>query len=265
MRLDRHEVEESLRSVKKIKPDTALLRKIFSLIDLTSLNESDTEREIATLCEKAIYPHGHVAAVCVYPPFVKQCVKHLKDKPIRIATVANYPLGRDTIEHTLQTIRHCIADGANEMDVVFPYARYLAGDRETARAFVQKCKEVCGKHILLKVILETSALQELPLIDEVCYDMIMSGADFIKTSTGKMGVGATIESSAVILLTLKKTFEKTGKAVGFKAAGGITTIDQAIQYVELAEYIMGPDWVHPTRFRIGASQLLDALLKKLSG
>lgn len=263
MRFDRHEVELSLKSIHSLAPDEMRLKKMLTLIDLTSLNDSDTKSTIAELCQKAVTPYGKVAAVCVYPQFVKQAAKALAHQAIHVATVANFPYGKDSVEHTLNSIRASIAEGAQEIDVVFPYARYLSGDRETTRFFVKECKKACGPHILLKVILETGALQELPVIDEVAYEVILAGADFIKTSTGKLGIGATLEASAVILLTIKKMIDKFKCHVGFKAAGGIRSIEQALQYVELAEYIMGKDWVNSTNFRLGTSQLVDMVLKEL--
>jgi deoxyribose-phosphate aldolase len=262
MRLDRNELREALSAANGILLNDHALARILSLIDLTSLNDTDTIETTTALCRKAVTSRGHVAAVCVYPQFVTHAVNDLSETPVRIATVVNFPLGNDPTEKAVRDIQQAIAEGADEIDLVFPYARYLSGDRETARAFVQRCKATCGPHVLLKVILETGALQELPVIDEASYDAIMAGADFIKTSTGKLGLGATLEAAAVMLLTIRNMAPSLQHRVGFKASGGIRTVEQAARYVKLAEHIMGPEWVTPQTFRLGASQLVDEIMTK---
>ncbi len=233
-------------------------KKILSLIDLTSLNENDTEASITALCQKAVTPHGHVAAVCVYPRFVKQVAETLVNKPVKIATVVNFPHATDSLENSLQSIKQSIADGAQEIDVVFPYPRYLEGDKNFAHDFIAQCKKMCGEKILLKAILETGALQKSQIIAQVCDMVILAGADFLKTSTGKIAVGATGEAADIMLRAIKKS----KRLVGFKASGGVRTLEQAMQYLELATQIMGPNWVMPRTFRIGASQLVDEVLTK---
>lgn len=263
MRVDKNELQASLNSVSRGLLDTPFLKKILSLIDLTSLNETDTSENIAKLCEKAVTTYGHVAAVCIYPQFVKQAVKALAGKPVKIATVANFPHGNDTFEFTVKTIKEAIVNGAHEIDVVFPYERYLAGDHEVARAFIQACKTACGHHTLLKVIMETSALHDPAVIAEASYEAVLGGADFLKTSTGKKGIGATLEAAGAMLLIIRNMRPEIKRTVGFKASGGIRTIEQAKHYIELAQHIMGIDWVTPNTFRIGASQLVDAVIAKL--
>ena len=230
--------------------------RILSLIDLTSLNDSDTDATIAVLCKKAVTPIGVVAAVCVYPQFVQQAAIALRGKAVKIATVVNFPRGTDSLEIVLRLIESAIGNGAQEIDVVFPYRLFLSGNKEAARDFVQACKKACGEEVLLKIILETGALKEKNIIAEASQIAIAAGADFLKTSTGKIEVGATLEAAEVMLLEI----EKSGRAVGFKASGGVRTIDQAEKYIELADRIMGPDWATPRTFRLGASQLLETLL-----
>lgn len=240
--------------------DAVFFKKIISLIDLTSLNETDTDATIKTLCEKAVTHFGYVAAVCVYPKFVNQARQLLAKTPIKIATVVNFPVGNDSLPMILSTIEQSIRDGANEIDLVFPYQQYLAGDHESALEIIRQSKKICGETILLKVILETGAIPDLKILEQISEAVIVAGADFLKTSTGKIEIGATLESARVMLETIKKSDVN----VGIKISGGVRTIEQAAQYIQLAEQIMGQDWVNKNRFRIGASQLVDVVIQALS-
>lgn len=233
-----------------------LAKKVFSLLDLTSLNETDDAARIAALCNKAQGPLGHVAAVCVFPCFVKQVSTILANTSIKIATVTNFPFGTEAIESVNQSIFDSIHHGAHEIDVVFPYVRYLAGEKKQACDFITECKKMCGEDILLKVILETGAIKDPLLVTEISQRVILAGADFLKTSTGKIATGATLEAATLMLTAIKST---SSQSVGFKASGGIRTIEQALQYIQLAEKIMGADWVNPEHFRLGASSLVDSI------
>ncbi len=232
--------------------------RLFELIDLTSLNDTDNAETISVLCQKATLKQHHVAAVCVYPSFVAQAKKLLASQSVRIATVVNFPDGTDSLENTLALIHQTIVEGADEIDVVFPYPNYLRGEKEKACDFIRACKAACGETILLKVILETGALLDVSLIAEVSYHVCYAGADFLKTSTGKIPVGATLSAAQAMLSVI----QKIPRSIGLKVSGGIRTIEQAEQYVKLAEEIMGTDWISPSHFRIGASQLVDVLHKK---
>lgn len=231
------------------------LQQMLSLIDLTSLNDADTSETITLLCQKAVTPHGHVAAICVYPQFVGQVSAFLKNKPVKTATVANFPSATDTVDEVVRSIRQSIADGAEEIDVVFPWPLWLRGEKEPAYDFIRICKAACGENILLKVILETGALPD-SAIAEMSHHVCHAGADFLKTSTGKISVGATLTAARVMLETIRKM----PRSIGFKVSGGVRTVAQASHYMELAEEIMGRDWVTPKHFRIGASQLVDAII-----
>ncbi len=226
--------------------------RIFSLIDLTSLNATDSEASIEALCGKAVTQEGRVAAFCIYPRFIKTAVHALKNKSINIAVVANFPQGTETLQAVQQSIRQAIAEGANEIDAVFPYEKWMAGEREEAKDFVRHCKKTCGESVLLKVILETGALQTPGLIKTAAQDVIEAGADFIKTSTGKIEIGATLESAELMLGAIRNA----KRVVGLKVSGGIRTLAQAQQYIELANRTMGKDWVTPHTFRIGTSRVL---------
>jgi deoxyribose-phosphate aldolase len=238
-----------------------LPQKLLTVMDLTSLNETDSSASIAALCQKAMASVPHVAAVCVYPAFVKQAAETLAGSGIKIATVANFPHGNDPLDTVVASIQQSISDGAQEIDLVFPYAQYLAKEVVPVREFIQKCKEACGPHVLLKVILETGALNDPQIIADASRDVLLAGADFLKTSTGKFAVGATIPAATVMIMTIKEMTHELNRSIGFKVAGGIRTIEQASQYVVLANQMMGPNWVVPQTFRIGASQLLDEILK----
>ncbi len=253
-------VAEHIALLTPVVPDMALRRRLYSLIDLTSLNHDDSEASIAALCNKAQSSLGHVAALCVYPDFVPVVTAAFARTPIKTATVVNFPEGAGSLESVLVEISQCLQLGAQEIDVVFPYQRYLAGEQQYAHQFVSVCKAACGDDVTLKVILETGALLDPAIIADASYEALAAGADFIKTSTGKISEGATLEAAATMLLVIKHTEPQVKHRLGFKAAGGIRTISQAAQYLELADRIMGREWVTPATFRIGASKLVDELL-----
>lgn len=241
------------------KVSEALLQKIISVIDLTSLQATDTEESIGALCAKATLPLGHVAAVCVYPRFVQLVAEQFSGTPIKVATVANFPAGSAPLEAVVQDIQRSIAAGASEIDVVFPYVRYFAGDKQYARSLVQACKAACGPQVLLKVILETGAFSDLVMLASACEDAVKNGADFVKTGTGKIKVGATLEAAATILVVIQRMQPILRQQIGLKVSGGIRTLNEATQYINLANKIMGPDWVNKRTFRIGASKLVDEI------
>ncbi len=241
------------------KLDISLLKKIISVIDLTSLNDSDDDKTIIQLCQLATTPLGPVAAVCIYPRFVPLAVKQLQDTPIPVATVSNFPNGDQPLEQVLTEIKASLNNGAAEIDVVMPYHAYLRGDREGVRHFLAACKSTCDQKIL-KVILETGALDQPEIIANATHDAITAGADFIKTSTGKHPIGATLAAAEIIL----KTILASEYEVGLKVSGGIRTIAQACSYIELSENILGEEWLAAGNFRIGASHLLHEVTHNLT-
>lgn len=252
-------VEEHIQTLKPVSLTTELYQRIYSLVDLTSLNETDTEVSIIEFFKKATSPLGHVAAICVYPQFVRLAATQFSGTPIKVATVANFPEGNSSSEKILAEINQALTNGAQEIDIVFPYERYLAGEHQSARTLVSACKVACGLGVTLKVILETGALIEPVMIADACYDVIIAGADFVKTSTGKISQGATLEATTVMLLVVKHLRTQLKREIGVKISGGIREVQQAAQYIQLAEQIMGHDWVNPSSFRIGASKLVDEL------
>lgn len=252
-------IREQVDALKPVQTNTALVQKLYHLVDLTSLNENDTESSVADFFNDAINPFGHVAAVCVSLRFVRMAATQFADTAVKVATVANFPSGDASIEEVLIEIGRALEDGAQEIDVVFPYQRYLAGERHYAHTFIETCKSACGEHVALKVILETGALKDLAIIAEASFDALMAGADFIKTSTGKIEQGATLEAAATMLLTIKKVQPQLQRTIGLKISGGIRDVATAAQYLELADSIMGMNWASPKTFRIGASRLVQEI------
>ena len=236
-------------------------QQAIGLLDLTSLNADDDAAKIAKLCAKALTPRGPVAAVCVWPRFVAQCRTALGDSGVQVAAVANFPHGAADIAGALADTNAIVAAGGDEVDVVFPYNAWLNGDKALGSDLVAHCKSACGDQARLKVIIESGCLLRAETIAEVSEAAIEAGAGFIKTSTGRTIIAATLEAARVMLGVIKKK----GGACGFKAAGGIRDAGTAAQYLDLAAKILGEDWISARRFRFGASGLLDSLLAELSG
>ena len=235
-------------------------RQALQLMDLTSLNEDDTPEAIIALCRQASTEAGNTAAICIYPRFIPLARKTLKSlglNDVTIATVTNFPDGGDDVDIAVAETRAAVAYGADEVDVVFPYRALMAGNETVGAELVKRCKEACGANVLLKVIIESGELKDEALIRRASEIAIDAGADFIKTSTGKVPVNATTESARIMLETIRDS----GKTnVGFKPAGGIKTAEDAAVHLELADTIMGPEWVDRNHYRFGASSLLGNLL-----
>lgn len=255
------ELASQLKAVQGLRFLPAYREEIIPLIDLTRLHKEDTAENMAVFAQGAVTAYGKVAALCVYPRFVKQMASLLKESDVKIATVVNFPSGNESIQQVLQEIQYSIAEGAEEIDVVFPYQTYLKGHEEDAIALIRHCKTVCSTHCL-KVILETGALKEPFIIAKATKAVVRAGADFVKTSTGQYPEGASLEAAAVILLTLSKISTHINHPVGLKVSGSIREPLQAWQYVQLAKNILGESWVNPTHFRIGASHLLTRLIEE---
>ncbi|MCL1124700.1 deoxyribose-phosphate aldolase [Shewanella surugensis] len=232
------------------------------LMDLTSLNDNDTDQVIIDLCHKALTPAGHTAAICIYPRFIpiaRKTLNELGGEDIRIATVTNFPHGNDDIAIAILETRAAVAYGADEVDVVFPYRSLMAGNETAGFELVKACKEACGDDVKLKVIIESGVLEDKGLIRKASELSIDAGADFIKTSTGKVAVNATLEAAEVMITVIS---EKNPQ-VGFKPAGGVRDAAAAAEFLELAERLLGRDWATPETFRFGASSLLTHLLATL--
>jgi len=237
--------------------DTEVARLAISLLDLTDLADDTTSAAAASLCERA--RRAHVAAVCVWPQFVTLCSDTLDGSGVRIATVVNFPSGEESIGEVLDTTSRALVDGADEIDVVLPYRAWLRGDTHAAADVLDGVRDLSSSGnpmATVKVIIETGELPDRAAIDRASHFAIAHGADFVKTSTGKTPVSATLDAAETII----EAIDVSGKPVGFKASGGIRTVDDARSYLELAATLMGEEWISPKTFRFGASSLLDALL-----
>jgi len=237
----------------------AVAERAIRLLDLTSLGENDDDATVAALCNRAATTPGPLAAVCIWPRFITLARGLLEHSGVRVAAVANFPAGGDDIAAAVLDAEDIVNQGGEEVDLVMPYARWLAGDTKVASEMIAACKAVCGSRVLLKVILETGRLQDPAKIYAAGRDAIEAGADFIKTSTGKIEVSATLEAAEAMLRAIKDS----GADVGFKAAGGIRDTATAGAYLALADRLMGANWADARHFRFGASGLLDDLLAVL--
>ena len=238
----------------------AVAKKVLGLIDLTSLNDNDTDVEIKNLCASAVTQYGNVAAICIYSRFIPLAKKLLKNSKIKIATVTNFPHGSHDLDMAMLETELAIKRGASEVDIVFPYHELIAGRFDIAAKMIKEAKKICGKK-KLKVIIESGELKTKQLIRQAAEISIANGADFIKTSTGKVAVNATLEATEIMLRTIKAS----GKKCGFKAAGGVKTVEQAAKYLELTAKIMGDRWITAKNFRFGASSLLNNVISVLKG
>lgn len=240
--------------------DTA--QKALSLLDLTDLTDTCDAAAIEKLCAQAQTPFGTTAAICIWPRFVAQARGILgKGHAVKIATVVNFPAGDLTVAEVVAETKQAIADGADEIDLVIPYRDFITGDEAAVTEMVAAIKAVCTPPVRLKTILETGELKDPALIREASDLAIAAGADFIKTSTGKVAVNATLQAAEIMLNAIKAT----GKPVGFKPAGGVRTVGDAAEYLSLAASILGDNWATPKTFRFGASGLLGDILSVLGG
>lgn len=250
--------------------DIEKLKTIFSCIDNTTLEGADTQMKVRTLCtntlgmvdsSRGIHP---VAAVCVYPTFVRQSKQLLEGSGIHVASVAgSFPAGQSPIEVKAMEVRYALDEGADEIDMVISRGSFLEGDYQKVFDEIATLKTLCNdRH--LKVILETGELLTPDNIYKASMLAMEAGADFIKTSTGKIPVSATPEAAQVMLTAIADFKAKTGKQVGFKAAGGISTPEQALEYYDLTFDILGGECANNQYFRIGASRLTNRLFALLT-
>ena len=237
-------------------------RLALACLDLTSLNDGDTEADIARLCERAQGRHGSVAAVCVWPRFAAFARARLP-AAVGVAAVANFPDGSADVERAVRDTQAIVAAGAQEVDVVLPVARLQHGDEPACAALLAAVRAACPGRVL-KVILETGVLHEPALIRAASDLALDAGADFLKTSTGKVAVGATLPAAQVMLEAIA-AHPAARNRVGFKAAGGVRTVADAGRYLAVVEAVLGAGALTPARFRIGASGLLDAIEATLGG
>ena len=258
---------------KKVDENNTLEVKkfLFNCIDLTTLKCTDSEESVLKFTEKVNefddkYPHlKNVAAICVYPNFAKIVSESLEVESVGIACVSGgFPSSQTFQEIKIAETAMAIHDGATEIDIVLSVGKFLSGDYEGVCDEIQELKSVCGeKH--LKVILETGALKSAENIKKASILSIYSGADFIKTSTGKESPAATPEAAYVMCNTIKEYYAKTGNKIGFKPAGGINTVHDALVYYTIIKEVLGEEWLTNELFRLGTSRLANLLLSEIVG
>lgn len=253
------------------------LRLAVSMVDLTTLEGKDSPQKVRALCAKAVRPDAsqpdipHVGAVCVYPELVEVAYEALAGSGVHLASVATgFPSGQYPIDIRLEDVKRAIELGADEIDMVISRGALLAGEDERVHAEICAVKDVCvnsrtpdGHAAHLKVILETGELETYDLVRWASDLAIDAGADFIKTSTGKINPAATMSVTLVMLEAIRDHYLRTGEKIGMKPAGGIKTAKQSLHYLVMVKETLGDAWLTPDLFRFGASSLLNDLLMQL--
>jgi deoxyribose-phosphate aldolase len=271
--IDQVAVEERAATLAKrsIKRESKVfaLELAVRMTDLTTLEGADTPGKVAALASKAVRPDPSdasvpsVAAVCVYPNLVPTALERVRGSGVKVASVATaFPSGQSPLETKLDEVRWVVEQGADEVDMVIDRGAFLAGRYAKVYDEIVRVKEVCGE-THLKVILETGELGTYDNVRRASLLAIAAGADFIKTSTGKLPSSATLPVALVMLEAIRDVHEETGKRVGFKPAGGIRNAKQAVQHLVLVHETLGVDWLTPDLYRFGASSLLNDILMQL--
>lgn len=269
------EIEETLAAVRRALPknrNEKVYKRCFGAIDLTSLNSTDSKDRIDRFVTRAVelpnhYPEvPNVASVCVYPVFVETAGMAIGDSGMSITSVCGgFPSSQTYLEVKMLETAMAVENGADEVDVVISIGEFLNGEYDLMGNEIEMLRNEIGDDIVLKVILESGILVAPEAIHRASVIAMLAGADFIKTSTGKAAVAATPEAAVVMCRAIRTFAEKTGRQVGFKAAGGISTAEDALLYYTIAEQVLGEEWLSPERFRIGASGLGNRLLSAIVG
>ena len=248
-----------------------VLKEIYACLDLTTLKCTDNAESVLALTEKVnsleeTHPDlKNVAAICVYPNFAGIVSQSLEVEGVEIACVSGgFPSSQTFPEVKIAETALALKEGATEIDIVLSVGKFLSGDYEGVCDEIQELKDLCGDKSL-KVILETGALKSAENIKKAAILSMYSGADFIKTSTGKEAPGATPYAAYVMCKAIKEYYAKSGRKVGFKAAGGITSVEDALLYYNIVEDVLGKEWLNSKLFRIGTSRLADLLLNEIAG
>lgn len=248
-----------------------ILKEIYSCLDLTTLKCTDNAESVLAFTEKVnaldeTHPDlKNVAAICVYPNFAGIVSQSLEVEGVEVACVSGgFPSSQTFPEVKIAETALALKEGATEIDIVMSVGKFLSGDYEGVCDEIQELKDLCGDKSL-KVILETGALKSAENIKKASILSMYSGADFIKTSTGKEAPGATPEAAFVMCKAIKEYYAKSGRKVGFKAAGGITSIEDALLYYNIVEDVLGKEWLNSKLFRIGTSRLAGTLLNEIAG
>lgn len=275
IRVDKLGIEDRINRITKrsLKRESKLkgLEMILSMIDLTTLEGMDTVKKVEQLCYKATHLHNQfpnlprVAAVCVYPNMVRIASNSLKESDVLVASVATaFPSGNATLQIKINDTKEAIENGANEVDMVISRGKFHSGEYNYVFDEIAAIKDVCGENSRLKVILETGELGDYDHIRMASEIAINAGADFIKTSTGKISPAATLPITLVMLEAIKDHYYNTGKMVGMKPAGGISNAKLALQYLMLVKETLGNLWLDKHWFRFGASSLANDVLMQIA-
>lgn len=251
-------------------PET--LKFLLGSVELTSLHTTDTEESILAMVEKvnkfdSDYPDlPHVAAVCAYPVFTELISQSLEVDGVEITNVCgNFPSSQSRMEVKIAETQLAVADGATNVDIVLPVGKFLSGDYEGVSDDINELKQVCGEEVPMKVILEVCDLGSLSNVKKAALLSMYSGADYIKTSTGKEKSGATPESVYVMCQAIKEYYDKTGIQIGLKPAGGINTVKDALTYYTILKEVCGEKWLTNYWFRLGTSRLTNTLISEIVG
>ena len=263
---------EKLIEEKLLQNNTPEIKKfLLGSVELTSLNTQDNEDRILKFTEKVNkfdeeYPTlPHVATICVYPCFAKIVSESLEVDGVEIACVSgSFPSSQALMEVKIAETALAIKDGATEIDIVMPLGKFLAGDYEGVCDDISELKQICGEKAM-KVILETGCLKTASNIKKASILSMYAGADYIKTSTGKLSPAATPEAAYVMCTAIKEYYEKTGIQIGFKPAGGLNTVQDALIYYTIVKEILGEKWLTNKWFRLGTSRLANMLLSEVLG
>ena len=257
------------RSIKKEAKIQGLLMTL-NMIDLTTLEGADTDEKVKQLCFKAHHLHDELpglpttAAVCVYPNFVKLAVNELKGTGVKVASVATaFPSGQSSAEIKLLDTKIAVDSGADEVDMVISRGKFHSGEFNFVFDEIAMIKEVCGKDVRLKVILETGEIGTLDKVRQASDLAMHAGADFIKTSTGKIKPAATLPVTLVMLEAIRDYYYKTGIRIGMKPAGGISNSKLALHYLLMVKEVLGGSWLTNEYFRFGASSLANDVLLQI--
>ena len=274
--IDDQAVREAVRKIitEKVPANDTMdvKRFLFGSIELTPLKTPDSETSVLAFTERVNdfdneYPDlPHVATICVYPCFAKTVAESLEVDGVEIACVSgSFPSSQARIEVKIAETSLAVADGATERDIVMPVGKFLSGDYEGVCDDISELKACCGEEVPMKVILETGAIKTASNIKKAAILSMYAGADYIKTSTGKLEPAATPEAAYVMCQAIKEYYEETGIQIGFKPAGGINSVMDAIIYYTIVKEVLGEKWLTNKWFRLGTSRLANMLLSELKG
>ena len=274
--LDDQQVADAVKKIiaeKVHENDTLEVKKfLFGSIELTTLKTTDSDESVMAFTERvnqfdqqyAELPH--VATICVYPCFAKVVHDTLEVDGVEIACVSgSFPSSQALIEVKVAETALAVKDGATEIDIVMPVGKFLSGDYETMCEDIHELKETCGENVAMKVILETGCLKTASNIKKASILSMYAGADYIKTSTGKEKISATPEAAYVMCQAIKEYYDETGIQIGFKPAGGINSVMDAMIYYTIVKVVLGEKWLTNKWFRLGTSRLANLLLSEIEG